>query len=97
MARAQFDPRFEEPDEAPRTLDEDDAKDKRIIKLMSMLTDRIREELVGTESSESDEESDEESEEDEDEESEEEEQAEEPNMGQSGGYGTMLNPKFAGF
>src|SRR5271166_1449609 len=59
-ARAQFDPSFEAPEDEPRELDDQDPKDKRIIKLMSKLTDSVLDELIGD-----DEESEDENEEDE--------------------------------
>jgi len=101
--RAEIDGSYDEPDDEPRPLDDEEAKDQKIKKIMTKMANTILEQLRDdseSESSESDEEeegSEEESESDEEEQDMEEEggenDAKETGKGQIGGYGTHLSPQ----
>jgi hypothetical protein len=65
VARAQFDKKYDEPEDEPRELDDEDSKDKKIIATMTKMVNTILDPLLNDEESEDeDEDSDNDEEED---------------------------------
>jgi hypothetical protein len=77
-ARAQFDQKYDEPEDAPRELDDEDARDKKIRAMMTKMVNTILDPLTAEEeSSEEDAEMEDGSEEEEEGEGDDEEESEE--------------------